>query len=119
LKRFFACGFQYDKGPTGIGGLRGTVHSLCSTESHVIKTAFYPNYVASPKYSWPEIANMVAAYRFFKELRNSQIHNGGIANQRAEAAYLAFAPVSSKADLGMKGTLIHDPIKEGDKIWTL
>lgn len=107
---------QYDNGPTDARGLRGTVHALCATESKVIKAAFYPSYASSPKYSWPLIANMMSAYRLFKELRNSQIHNGGVASKKAADAYRAFAPVSSKADLGMKGALIHDPIAEGDKI---
>ena len=45
------------------------------------------------------------------------MHNGGIINNKAAAAYAAFAPVSSKADLGMhRGALIHDAAVEGDKI---
>jgi hypothetical protein len=107
---------QFDNGPTGARGLRGTIHSLCAVESSTIKTALYPLYAGSPKYSWPKIANMVLAYRFFKELRNSQIHNGGSADKKTADAYQAFAPVSSTTSLGMKGALIYDPIIEGDKI---
>jgi hypothetical protein len=107
---------QFDYGPTDVRGLRGTVHLLHATESAVLKTAFYPRYVRSAKYSWTHIENMVAAYRFFKELRNAQIHNGGIASQRTANAYRVFAPVSSKSHLGMKGALIHDPVAEGDHI---
>jgi hypothetical protein len=107
---------QFDDGPTGTGGLCGTVRSICSPESRILKAAYYPILSKSPKYSWPLIKNMIACYRFFKELRNSQIHNGGVANKQVELAYRAFAPVSNKAALGMKGDLIHDPISEGDKI---
>ncbi len=107
---------QFDDGPTGPNGLRGALHSACANESSVLKTAFYPTYASSPKYSWPLIANLMASYRFFKELRNSQIHNGGIVDRKAVNAYRAFAPVANKAALGMKGVLVHDPISEGDKI---
>jgi len=107
---------QFDDGPTSLKGLRGIIHIACADESTVLKTAFYPLYASSPKYSWPLIANLVTCYRFFKELRNAQIHNGGIADERVADAYRAFAPVATKAALGMKGALVHDPIAEGDKI---
>jgi len=98
------------------GGLQAAIKKACLKESRTIKTAFYPSYVASRKYSWPIISNLLACYRFFKEIRNDQIHRGGVAGKRAGAAYLEFAPVSTKAALGMNGALIHDPISEGDKI---
>lgn len=107
---------QFDNGPTSPRGLRGTIHAACQNESNVLKAAFYPAYVNSPKYCWPIIANLVSCYRFFKELRNSQIHNGGFADSKAAAAYTAFAPFSTKAFLGMRGALVHDPIVEGDKV---
>ena len=86
-------------------GLPGTLQALCATESSTIKTAFYPIYAASPKYSLPLVKNLIACYRFFKELRNAQMHNGGMATKEAVAAYNAFAPVSGKAALGMRGVL--------------
>jgi hypothetical protein len=107
---------QFDHGPMDPKGLRGVIHSVCATESNVLKTSFYPRYASSPKYSWPLIANLTACYRFFKELRNAQIHNGGIADKKAAAAYTAFAPAATKTALGMKGVLEHDSISEGDKI---
>lgn len=107
---------QFDYGPNDPRGLRGIVNQICASESEVMKKAFYPAYASSPKYSWPLMANLVACYRYFKELRNAQIHNGGTADLKAANAYTAFAPVSSKTDLGMKGVLVHDPIAEGDRI---
>jgi hypothetical protein len=107
---------QFDDGPTGNRGLRGTISAACATESAVLKRAFYPIYASSSKYSWPLIANLVACYRFFKELRNSQIHNGGKADKRAADAFAAFSPVATKSALGMKGALVHDAVAEGDKI---
>jgi hypothetical protein len=107
---------QFDDVRGGKLGLAGTVKSICATESRTLKAAYYPVFCGSPKYSWPLMKNLIACYRFYKELRNSQIHNGGVASKLAADAYAAFAPVSDKASLGMRGDLIHDPISEGDKI---
>jgi hypothetical protein len=52
-------------------------------------------------------------YRYFKEARNSLMHGGGLASDRAATAYLAFAPVSDRHSLGMKGNLLHEPLVEG------
>ena len=49
--------------------------------------------------------NLILCYRYFKEIRNAQVHSGGIANQTAVDAYNAFLPVSGKAGLGRKGEL--------------
>ena len=106
---------QFDDTPKKLG-LPGTLSAACATESSIIKKAFYPTYISSPKYSLSIMKNLIACYRFFKELRNAQIHNGGLATSEAERAYLAFAPNSSKAALGMKGILVHDPVVEGEKI---
>lgn len=106
---------QFDDRPNK-PGLPRTLQMLCATESLTIKTAFYPTYAASPKYSLPLVNNLIACYRFFKELRNAQVHNGGLATKEAVAAYKAFAPVSGRAALGMKGILVHDPVAEGQAI---
>jgi hypothetical protein len=106
---------QFDDTPTK-AGLPETLQDLCTNESATIKKALYPTYVASPKYSLPIIKNLLVCYRFFKELRNAQIHNGSKATKEAEAAYLSFVPVSSKVALGMKGNLVHDAVVEGHDI---
>lgn len=107
---------QRKDSPGGKIGLQTTVQNLCLPESSTLKTAYYPIYSSSPKHSWSKIANLMACYRFFKELRNAQVHNGGVASKRATDAYAAFAPVSGKAALGMKGDLIHAPVVEGEKV---
>jgi hypothetical protein len=104
---------QRDVGFKGEPGLCETVQSLCKVESKVLKSAYYPFFSSAPKHSWKKIRNQIACYRYFKELRNSQIHNGGKASARAEAAYLLFAPVSKKDDLGMRGELAYDPVVQG------
>jgi hypothetical protein len=107
---------QFDEGPSGKPGLRSTIGNLCASESAMLKTAYYPIFCKSSKYSWPIISNLLLCYRYFKELRNSQIHNGGKASDKAAEAAREFAPVSTKAALGMKGELIHHPIVKGSDI---
>lgn len=106
---------QFNDRP-GKPGLSETLRQLCASESATIKAAFYPIYAGSPKCSLPVIENLVACYRFFKELRNAQMHNGGLATKDAVNAYRAFAPVSDKASLGMKGDLVFDPVLEDQRI---
>jgi hypothetical protein len=104
---------QRDTGSKGEPGLCETVNSLCKAECAVLKSAYYPFFSSGSKYSWPNIKNQLACFRYFKELRNSQIHNGGKATARAEAAYLLFAPISGKHDLGVRGELVHEPVVQG------
>lgn len=112
---------QFDDQPASGGkrarkGLPTTIAELCTKESQITKRCFYPAYRSSPKYSWSRIQNMLACYRYFKEVRNSQIHNGGITSKRAANAYTVFAPLSSKHAVGMKGDLIIEALNEGDPI---
>jgi hypothetical protein len=104
---------QFDDEPSGRPGLPSTVHTICTVESQILKPAYYSIFRNNPKYSWSIMGNLLLCYRYFKELRNCQIHNGGIANEKAEAAYRNFAPVATKASLGMKGELIHEPLVKG------
>jgi hypothetical protein len=53
-------------------------------------------------YSGSKIQNLLLCYRFFKEIRNSWIHNGGRATQGLMDAYAAFLPVATPAQLGVK-----------------
>ena len=104
---------QRDIGSKGQPGLVETIQSLCTSESATLKAAYYPVFSSSSKYSWKEIHNLIACYRYFKELRNSQMHNGGKVDAKAESAYLKFSSAAKKQDLGMKGELIHDPAVVG------
>lgn len=79
-------------------------------------TQFFPAYRSHRKYSWPLIANLMKAFRYFKQGRNALIHRGGIANAVDEQAYLDFAPVSGRASLGMRGSLEHHPFVAGQRV---
>ena len=100
----------------GQAGLSGTVATLTALESPTLKAAYYPIYAAEKRYSISILPNLALCYRYFKELRNCLAHRGGLASDRAEAAYIAFTPVSSHASLGMRGTLVHFPAVKGQPV---
>ncbi len=87
-----------------------------ASESTMLKSAYYPIFLANKKYSQPQLGNLMLCYRYFKELRNAQVHSGGIANQTAVDAFNAFQPVSSMVHLGRKGELEFDPIVLGQRV---
>lgn len=97
-------------------GFVGTLKQLCKARSSVLSAAYYPVFTAEPKYSLSLAKNQLLCYRYFKEARNSQIHNGGLATQAAKNASDAFFPVSSKAALAMKGVLEVDRLVEGKRV---
>jgi hypothetical protein len=103
--------FPAAKGKTG---LESVVSKLTKTESPLLRRSFYAALTKSKKYTWSHIGNLMLCYRYFKEARNSQIHNGGKASKRAQAAHAEFAPVSSKIHLGIKESLTLDPLVEGE-----
>lgn len=100
----------------GRPGVRATLASLTAKESTMLKAAFYPSYLANRKYALAQLNNLILCYRYFKEIRNAQVHSGGIANQTAVDAYTAFLPVSGKTALGRKGELSFDPVTLGNPV---
>lgn len=97
-------------------GITATINNLCQDESAVLMSAYYPIFSSNRKYSLAQLGSLIACYRYFKEIRNAQVHSGGIANQAAVAAYQAFQPVSGKGDLGRKGELVFDPVVLGQPV---
>jgi hypothetical protein len=58
-------------------------------------------------YSGTHVENLLRCYRFFKEVRNAGIHNGGRATSELMQAYAAFQPVATVAQLGVKEVPRH------------
>jgi hypothetical protein len=58
---------------------------------------------------------MLKCYKYFKEIRNCQIHNGGVADKKVVDAFNDFLPVSSAASLKVKETMEFFPANLGDK----
>lgn len=100
----------------GKPGINATLAALTAAESAMLKSAFYPTYLSNRKYALPQLNNLILCYRYFKEIRNAQIHSGGIANQAVVDAYSAFLPVSGRMALGRKGELSFDPVSLGSPV---
>ncbi|WP_328369099.1 hypothetical protein OG800_43025 [Streptomyces sp. NBC_00445] len=97
----------------GVGNALAEVHSSgISTE---MQKAFFPTYSASKKYSLAHLDALAALYRYHKEVRNSFMHSGGLASDRAAAAWLEVSRLT-KADIGGKSDPILTKIVEGDPI---
>jgi hypothetical protein len=58
-------------------------------------------------YSGPKLQNLLLCYRFFKEMRNAGVHNGGKATTELMNAYAAFQPVATPELLGLREVPQH------------
>jgi hypothetical protein len=90
-------------------GAESSIVALTANESATNKSAFYPVLCSSTKYDFVRLPNLLACYRYFKELRNAEVHAGGVANAHLVEVFADFQPVSTKADLGLNGDLIYEP----------
>lgn len=104
---------QLDQPSVGVQAWVASKHTALSTLND---SQFSPAYLASKKYSWPLVANLMKAFRYFKQARNALIHRGGIASQIDAQAFAEFAPVSGRASLGMGGALEHEPFIVGQRV---
>lgn len=103
--------FQFpDSARIGGKGVEWLLAHLTINTSSTLSVTYYPIFKSSSKYSLNTMSNMMLAYRYFKEIRNCEMHSSRGASQGAEAAYQAFLPVSDKESLGMKGDLDIEPI---------
>lgn len=97
-------------------GVLATLKLLTSTESQVVKAAFYDTLVKHERYNLAHLQNLLWCYRFYKECRNSIIHSNGIADQKAKDAFDAFSVVASTHDLGVKEVPEHFPVSVGKRV---
>jgi hypothetical protein len=63
--------------------------------------AFQANLRSNPRYSLTALNNQMIEYRLFKEIRNTMMHNRGIADARVVRAYSAVSAITA-SDLGVK-----------------
>jgi hypothetical protein len=84
---------------------RGVNEAINDARSHGIssdmKNAFYPVYTASRKYNLGNLDALLAIYRYHKEIRNSLMHRGGIADLKAQNAWTEAATLT-RADTGLR-----------------
>jgi hypothetical protein len=85
--------------------------------SNEIQRAFYPKYAAHRKCSLRNLDALLALYRYHKEIRNSFVHRGGIADIKAENAWLN-ASTLKNSDIGGRSAPAISVIKEGESVET-
>jgi hypothetical protein len=91
-------------------GIGAAIDSITLHESQMLKDAFYASMISFRKNSIVHLDNLMKCYRYFKECRNCLVHNGGIADNKAEQAYLEFSAIANPIDLGIKEVPHHSPI---------
>ncbi|MFL1542543.1 hypothetical protein [Pseudomonas sp. O39] len=79
-----------------------------------LEAVIYLALTGNKKCDLKALPHMISCYRFFKELRNGYIHNGGVAGQRQLDAYLLYNSLSA-TDLGVSEVPEHPNIKLGHK----
>jgi hypothetical protein len=77
--------------------------------------AFYPVYSANRKYSLTHLDPLLALYRYHKEIRNSMMHRGGIADTVAESAWRQ-ASMLTRSDVGLESSPNLSPITVGQVV---
>ncbi len=97
-------------------GVWEAVDVVTAQESPMLKEAFYASLLAHRKNARAYLDNLMKCYRYFKESRNCLIHNGGIANDKAEEVYRDFVAVANPGDLGIADPPQHFPITAGAPI---
>jgi hypothetical protein len=106
---------QFPTLPGNHYSLRRAIQIVNSRRSAVIKTEFFPILKGNPKNSWSNIEDLLVAYRYFKEVRNSLIHSGGIADVRVVQARNDLAALPF-LNLGLKEALQLPALIVGDKV---
>lgn len=106
----------YRIGNSNTSGLSFFMTRVCTVPSSVMQKHFQPHFLSHKKVFRDKINEMLICYKYFKEIRNCQIHNGGVADQKAVDAYNAFVPICSPSSLRTKGVIEHYSVTLGDEI---
>lgn len=104
---------KYGQSKNGVREAIATVHETGTSPE--MKLAFFPVYSASKKYSINELDPLMALYRYHKEIRNSFMHGGGVADKKAEDAWLEASKLT-RTDIGGKSGPILTQVIEGQPI---
>ena len=89
-------------------GVRDVLADMTKTTSPAMQTGFTAVLRAQAAYRGKELDDLLLIYRYFKELRNALVHNGGIATQKLVDAYAQMSGVTAKS-AGLKKTPEHTP----------
>ncbi len=105
----------YREGDGIAKGLSTFIVRVNNAPSTVMQSAFQPIFMANKKVFVAQQTAMLKCYKYFKEIRNCHIHNGGVADQKLVDAFTDFQPTSSPLAMKMRGVLEHYPAVLGDK----
>ncbi len=94
----------------------GRLRTLQSPRSELLDKTVYPVLTASPEYDINRLDNYLMTYRFFKAIRNKQLHAHGIADDKSEAAYKKFSGIATPAGLGVTEVPEHFPVLTGQPV---
>jgi len=97
-------------------GIESAIAIMTADRSPTLEASYYPVFSSLEKYSGSLLPNLMLAYRYFKEIRNVEMHSGGVASQAAQDAYTAFVPYSDQRGLGLKGELAFEPVIAGSPV---
>jgi len=85
LHKHFQFPTEYSKGVPSKGA-GWAIAKLKNSSSAMLKDAFYGGLCTHPKNSIKTLEGLLTCYRCFKECRNTGMHNGGVADKKAEEA---------------------------------
>lgn len=100
-------------------GITWAIGSLTAVESVNLRDLFHLPLSKGRNYALSKINAMMLCYRFFKELRNCDMHRGGVADQRLLDAFVQFSAVAAPNLLGVAEVPAHvtpvlgSPVKVG------
>jgi len=96
-------------------GILFAINTINSIESTVLKDTFFSIFSSNKKYCIAELDNLIICYRYFKEIRNSIIHKGGIVNDALES-YSRKYEMLTPFDLKAKEKPAYYPMRIGARV---
>jgi hypothetical protein len=108
---------QYPTNPlTGAGGAMQAISQLAGVESTLLKSNFYDALRRNREVDASRVDALLVCYRYFKELRNCELHYGGVAGQRLIAAQNRLLAIRQPDQLGMTEIPQYYPAAIGSRI---
>lgn len=113
LKRRLEKSLQYpSQGPQD--GIFEALAHITTSKSLALTEAFFPIFSSKKKYCYQELNQLMKCYRYFKEVRNSIVHRGGLVNQVLEMVSIEYELLQDK-DLKAKEKPAFYPLRLGER----
>ena len=93
--------------------IKTEIARLQENESGIMSRCFLPVLMNNTHYTNTDIGDLMKCYRFFKELRNSNVHGDGNVTQEVIDEYNAF--IAIKSNINIESSFIVPPPVLGDK----